>query len=92
MAEVLHERFIGAKTIVVKRVEKPSGGDKPYELCQEFKEYEVTTTEGKKIEQRDKRQFIRTIKTETYNKEAEIAKREDQKPSKKKQSKETKEE
>ena len=84
MAEILQEKFMGSKSRVIKEVSKPTNGDKPYQLIQNYDEYEVTTTVGKKTEERNKRLSTKTIKTETYDKPVEVEKREEQKPSKRK--------
>ena len=84
MADVLQQKFMGSKSRVIKEISKPDNGDKPFQLIQNYDEYEITTTEGKSTEERNKKLSIKTINTESYDKEAEIAKREDQKPSKRK--------
>ena len=84
-----YERNIGQKEVVVKTVKQPSRSkDKPYELVQVYDEYEVyDANNNKTIQQRNKRQFMRTIKTAEYNKEVEVEKREEEKPSKKRAAK-----
>lgn len=72
------ERKLETKSKVIKTVKESETGDQPYELVQEYDEYEIIDDFGQsRIEKRNVRLATHTISTDKYDKEAEVEKREE---------------